>query len=510
MTLLGFDLGTTHLKLGLFGLDGRQLYLASRPNPASRHAQGYACYHPQEAWRQVQSLLDEALGWLEAQGGEAVRAIGVASMAETGLLLDRRSGQERTPLLPWFDPLASAQADELRQRFDLRERFLATGLRASFKCPLAKLLWLRENDPQALEGAIWLSAADYIAYRLCGEMGTDASLASRSCAFRIYEKHWEAELLSALGLPPDLFPVAQPAGQPLGGLRAEWARASLPAGTPVAVCGHDHVCAAFAAQTLLAGQTDQTRKVSQTFRVSFDSMGTAESLLGSLPARPLGQAEWRSGFSFGCFVRPGEMYWASGLSTSGGALEWLRGLLGDPPLSYAQLDALLDGSPPAPGEIIFLPYLAGRGAPHNDPAAHGSFHGLSAAHGRADLYRAVLEGAAYEMEFARRRAVALTGQPIQQLAAAGGGTRNPRWLQIKADVSGCRVAVLPEAQAAALGAALLAGLGSGVYPHYESCTAQVRRPSQVEYLPDPQRRAAYAAMYARFEALIADPAGAAP
>lgn len=493
MTLLGIDIGTTHSKAGLFDLNGQALYVASRENPVHHDPRGFAFYAPQEMWKQATELMGEVVGWGRCSGSGAVQAIGVASMAESGLLVDRQSGLERSVMLPWFDPLATAQADYLRERFGVKERFLASGLRLSFKCSLAKILWWGQREPSLLDDAVWLSAADYIAYRLCGVFGTDASLGIRTGAIRIDNKPvtaWDGEFLAALGLERRLFPPVFPAGAALGGLQEKWAQPGLPAGTPVAVCGHDHICAAFTAEALLGSG------------YVLDSMGTAESLVGAMERRALGETEWQSGFSIGCHVQPVKLYWASGLSTSGGAVEWLRGILGDPPLSYAELEALLAQAPDRPGEVIFLPYLAGSGAPHNDPSRRGVFIGLGAKHSRADLYRAVLEGTTFEMEYARQKAGALTGLPVTRLAVAGGGTRNQRWLQIKADVSGCRVAVLPETQATALGAALLAGLGCGVYADWEALTGQLQHPPQAIYYPDHARHEAYLELYRRFVRLV--------
>ena len=298
MTLLGIDLGTTHCKAGLFDLNGRALYVASRDNPVRHDPRGFAHYEPQEVWERAAELIGEVMEWQRSTGGERVQAVGIASMAESGLLVDRLTGRARSVMLPWFDPLAAAQADYLRTRFGVKERFLASGLRLSFKCSLAKILWLRQQYAAALDGAVWLSASDYIAYRLSGALGTDASLGVRTGALRIDNisasdpscttsielsavelrkaqgRAWDQEFLSALGLDASLFPPLLPAGTPLGGLRTEWAQPGLPAGTPVAVCGHDHICAAFAAEAL-AGPW-----------ACAGLMGTAKSLVGALAARP--------------------------------------------------------------------------------------------------------------------------------------------------------------------------------------------------------------------------------
>ena len=180
----------------------------------------------------------------------------------------------------------------------------------------------------------------------------------------------------------------------------------------------------------------------------YDSLGTAEALVGAFPQRALNEQDHRSGFSFGLHVAPGFCYWMGGINAAGGSLEWLRGILGDPKLSYPQLERLLDGAPDAPGDLLYLPFLNGRGAPNRDPQARAAFVGLSASHGRAHLARAVLEGTALELACILEQARRDLGVTTEVLAAAGGGVYNRRWMQIRADVTGCRIHVLPQAEAA--------------------------------------------------------------
>jgi sugar (pentulose or hexulose) kinase len=489
MMLLGVDIGTTHCKAGLFDLAGSTQYIASRDMPLHRSPAGYAYYDPQEVWEIVGMVIGEVTAWARVHGKDRlpIAAVGIASMAESGLLVDRGAGSARTSFIPWFDPITTPQAEKLRAQVDVQERFCKCGIRPTFKCAVSKLLWLRQQDPALLDGAVWLSAADYVAYRLTGCMATDLSLAGRTYAFRIDEKTWDTEWLASIGINDSLFPPVLPGGASLGRVAAGLpdALAGL-SNVPVGIGGHDHICAAFASSVLAGGvQPD----------LVFDSIGTAESLVGALPEHRLGEKEWRTGFSYGLHVAPGFLYWTGGLSTSGGALEWLRAVLGAPPLSYAELDQLLAAAPVGPGEVMFFPYLAGRGSPHTDPLARGAFIGLGARHSRADLYRAVLEGAAYEVEFMRRAAEQASGETIRRLVATGGGTRNRPWMQIRADVTGCQVQVLSEPEAAALGAALLAGVGCGVYRSLDEVVACVTQPLRDSFEPQTASHEAYCRRY---------------
>jgi len=478
MTILAIDIGTTHCKAGLFAMDGTALKIATRPMLTQRGSSGEAYFDPEALWKTASTVIREVTA-----SPDLIAAIGIASMAETGLLLDRRTGRARSFFVPWFDTAAQPEADLIRRQSDPLERYLKTGLRASFKCSLAKVLWLRARDESLLDGAIWLSAADYMAYRLTGKFGTDCSLAGYTFAFRVDQRTWDSDWLREWRLSPDLFPPANPSGTPLGSLQPGVAASlGLTAGIPVAVCGHDHVTAAFAMNVTSPGKV-------------FNSMGTAEILLGALPERILTEDDFRSGLLYGCHVANGCGYWLGSLSASGGSIEWLRAQLGQQPLTYDEIDALLGSARSEPTGILYFPYLVGSGPPHTDPLMRGALIGLSASHGRADLLKAVLEGTVYEVEFIRQAGEHITGQPIPVLITAGGGTRNRPWLQIKADVSGCRIEASAEPEATLLGAALVAGMGAGLYAsESEAFNGLSLKPVEV-FLPNRERHAMYRRLY---------------
>ena len=497
MTLLGIDIGTTHCKAGLFGRNGVALKIVHRDNRTRRSPQGFAYYNPDDLWGAVTQAVSELVAWARDEGLQSPQAVGIASMAESGLLVDRSTGEARTPIYPWFDQTAIAQAQVLSSLPGGQGRFYRHGIQPTFKCSLARIIWLREQDEARLEGATWLSAADYIAYRLTGEMATDYSLAVRTYAFDLSVKRWDADLLATLDLGEDLFPALKAAGSPIGNISAHSRDVTgLPSGIPVAITGHDHICGAFAAGMATGGIAPG---------MIYDSIGTAESLLGNFPERSLGEQDHAAGFSYGCHVVEGFMYWLGGLSTSGGSVEWLRGVLADPALSYRDLDQLIEGQPDKPTGIIYFPYLAGSGSPHTDSMSRGTFLGLSAAHSRADLYQAVLEGVAYEIEFMRRRAQEAFHTPIKRIVAAGGGTRNLPWMQIRADISGCQVDAFPQAEITLQGAALLAGLGSGYYESREDIIANLEGQQMETYLPQPEIHSIYQGLYEQGFARLQEP-----
>lgn len=478
--LLGIDIGTTHCKAGLFETDGTLHRSAHCPTPTCYANDGSAFYDPDELWATVAATIREVTSNVDSR---ELGAVGIASMAETGLLIDQRTGEARTPLIPWFDPATKPVAERIAQEVDLRVRFFASGQYPSFKSALARLLWLRSQQPGITDGARWLSTADYIAYRLTGIVATDYTLAARTYAFNLNDLNWDESWLREWELPADLFPQAQASGTTIGHVGVEQARQlGLRAGTPVVIAGHDHVCGALAVGAVDPGCV-------------FDSIGTAETLLGAVTKRALGQAEYDSGLTFGPHVVPDRLYWMGGLSTAGGSVEWLRATLGDPPLSYDEFQALVAAAGSEPTEIIYFPYLLGSGTPHSDALIRGAFIGVRQSDHRAQLAKATLEGIAYELEFIRRVAQTVTHAPIDALRVAGGGTRNRAWMQIKADVSGCRCETPTIPDATLLGAALLAGIGSGVYHNVGAAARTIQRREPEIFVPDERRHESYRQLY---------------
>jgi xylulokinase len=259
--------------------------------------------------------------------------------------------------------------------------------------------------------------------------------------------------------------------------------AGLAAGTTIAIAGHDHLCAALAAGATAPG-------------VGFDSMGTAETLIGTLDTwNVVKERGHDSGLAFGRHVLPDLYYWLGGVRASGGSVEWFRALFDDTPLPYAGFEALVVEAGEEPTGILYFPYLLGRGGPHPDSTMLGALVGLKASHSRAHIAKAVLEGISYEIEQLRRRAEEEIGTPIQRLIAAGGGTRNRSWMQIKADISGLPITLAPTTEATVVGAALLAGIGSGLYNSPAETLATLSEREGETIYPDTTRHRQYRRLY---------------
>jgi sugar (pentulose or hexulose) kinase len=478
---LALDIGTTNIKAGVVDEKGKLLATVIRANRKNQHAQGYVYYDPHELWRTITSLIREVVA--AAGSIPSIRSVGITSMAESGLLVDRRSGAVRTMIIPWFESCDLPQERRIKQEIDAYEQFCQSGLHPSFKQGLSKLLWIQETQPEALNGSVWLSVSSYVAYLLSGKFAEEETLAARTFVYRMDQREWHLPLIRHFGLSESHFPTVVATGTTIGDVLPN-VSLGLGLGTGVAVClaGHDHVCA-----SLTIGQPERG--------IVYNSMGTAETLVGNFEARALGEDDYQSGLAFGRHPLKNQMFWMGGHSASGGSVEWLRELLDTGALSYSDIMSLLEQVDPGPTGILYYPYLSGCGAPSTNAMAKAAWIGLNARHHRGDMFKAVLEGNAYQMEWLRLEAEKIGREPINKLVVVGGGAKNKHWMQIKADVSGIDLHHPDLPEATLLGAALTAGVGSGVYRSFEEAMRAVPAGSLQIYRPDLAKHNQYQSIF---------------
>lgn len=479
MYLVGIDIGTTNSKAGLFDIHGRTIRTASRPTTTLYDAKGWSYYDPEQMWQTIVSAIKEAL---EGVDPKLVACIGIVSMAESGLLVDRSSGKPKSPFMPWFDTCSQPQASFIADQAGRKEGFQRSGLHLSFKHGLPKLLWIQEHSPQSYEGEpVWLSASGYIAYRLSGVMATDYSLAARTYTFDLASKSWDEAWIKQFGLRPEWFPPAYAGGTVIGHSQS-MSSEGIPDGIPVSISGHDHVAAALAVGAIRSG-------------VVYNSMGTAETMVGTLSPRSLGEEEYALGISFGIHVVKDQYFWMGGNASSGGSVEWLRQQLSIDKLDYSHMMNLLKQTKAGPTGILYYPYLSGSGAPAPDPKARAAMIGFRNEHSQGDLMKAVLEGTSYQLESIKRSAERLTQEMIDTLVVVGGGARNPHWLQIKADITGCKLKIPAIPEASLLGAAMAAGIGCGLYQSPEEAVDAVAGAMNQTIEPDETFHKQYEKLY---------------
>ncbi|MCA0294466.1 MAG: carbohydrate kinase [Actinobacteria bacterium] len=447
MVALGIDIGTTNTKAVLVRTDPmlRVLAQASAPTPS-----------PGELPRVLADLIGSV-----TSGNPPPAALGIASMAETGVPLDS-SDQPLGGWIGWDGAHARAQAASLDAELSGDMVFALTGTRLSPKAPLAVWRWLAATDPERWQRLLrWAGVADLAGLALTGTLVTDHSLAGRTAAYRLDgastgATNFDQDLLSAVGLRPDQLPtVSTPAERLTPGSRPEWSDRGLPAGTPVVVAGHDHAVGAWAAGVRNGGQVA-------------DSLGTAEAVYTVLPsASTLVPEQVREQGMSVVTTLEGATALLAGHPSAGAMVRWW--LQNRTPFWTAEeLAAAASEAKPSPGAFI-TPYPHGRQSPSPDPAARVTIHGLDPTDGDPERARALFEGLALQAAWMVRVQGELAGQPARSVVALGGpAASNQVWMHAKArQLPSLRHAVSvrePVAAGAALFALHTIGAASGALP----------------------------------------------
>lgn len=493
--LLGLDIGTTSIKAVVYRSDGIAVASASLPTPTHVPRPRWAYYRPNELWETVVAVIRRALADIEDP--RQIVSIAVASVAESGVLLDA-AGEATTDSITWYDTRTTPQAEWLAERIGPDVLFARTGLSLQPIFSLNKLLWHREHEPEAwARSQRWLLLADFVAYRLCGEGATDLSLASRTLMLNLQEKRWDEFILAESEIDLGLLAPVVPGGTLLGTVTAAAAEATgLPMSATVSSGGHDHVCGALAAGVTRPGQM-------------LNSLGTAEAIFLPLDEPLTDPRIGQQGYSQGAHVAGGGYYVFAGQYTSGASIDWLRRLLGagGDPVAYEELIARAAAVPPGSLGVLFLPHLRLANPPYDDPHSRGALIGLTTDVGSDAVARAIFEGLAFETLGTYEPLDAYPQVvPPQSVVAIGGGTRNGLLMEIKAAVANLRHEIIDAEEATALGAALLGGLGAGVFTSVEEMRAAMRYGHHVVE-PNPgdvgTYRAIYQQVYKRFYPAVA-------
>jgi xylulokinase len=359
---------------------------------------------------------------------------------------------------------------------------------------IVKALWLKEHRPEIFKRA-WkiVTYADFILGRLGGEAIIDWTMASRTMAFNLQRRTWAADLLGSLDIDPNLLSRLEPSGVAVGALRRDVAGAiGLEPGVLLVTGGHDQTCAALGAGAIREG-------------IGVLSAGTADVLSTALGAPMLNDAMF-AGY-YPCYIHTAsDLYFTFALNHIGGILfRWYRDTFGGEEVRAAQAagldayDVMVAAIPDGPSPVMVLPHFNGSGNPSCDMNSRGAVVGLTLATTRGDVVKAILESLAFEMR-GNLDYWTTAGIIVKELRAVGGGTKSPRWLQIRADVMGRPVTTLKVREAACLGAAILAGTAAGVYSSLDEGVAATVRLGDI-YEPAPDRLRAYEERYAVYQEL---------
>jgi xylulokinase len=459
--LIGLDFGTTNLKGVCFTATGESLVRAEVQTPRNHPKEGWTEWDPALLWETVIKLLQGLLQRLPS--GYLPVGISVASVGESIVGIDK-NGHPVGRIIAWHDRRSEEEAEWLRSQISEEEVFAITGSPIDATFALFKVLWLQRHRPEQFKVAIhWLLVADWLAFSLTGEMAASASLASRSSAFEISTLKWSDKILQAAGLDRLRFAEVRPSGSSIGKVMPEIAdQCGLPKDVVVAVGGHDHVCGAIAAGAVRPG-------------ILLDSIGTSEALFAPIAAPTAAARFLKASFCQGVvqMVPQSPSYYAiGGMPSAGECVEWFLNLLqGDREIeSLSKAASACD-----PNGTFFVPHLRYVSSPTPQKNARGAFFGLTIGTSASQLFRAVLEGIAFEGKYIIDNLISMArAEPVAEIWCVGKAFQNDLFQQIKANINGVPLRVAEQPDLAARGAAILAGLGAGIYGSTEEALQMSR------------------------------------
>ena len=455
---LGLDVSTTGAKALLINEKGGVVSSATAPLTLSAPHPLWSEQDPLDWWIGISKSIRLAL---EQAGvsGSSVAAIGLTGQMHGLVLLDEQ-GEVLRPAILWNDQRTSGQCDEIRSRLGKQRLIQITGNDALTGFTAPKILWVQQNEPEIYARVRHiLLPKDYIRYRLTGEYAMDKADGSGTILFDLKTRNWSPEVLSTLEIPANWLPPTFEGPEVTGCVSAlAAAETGLVPGTPVV--GGSGDCAA---QAVGVGAV-QPGIIALTLGTSGVVFASTES--------PLVEPEGRL-HAF-CHAVPGRWHFMGVMLSAAGSLQWYRDTLA-PGISFDSLVNEAGDIKAGSDGLLFLPYLTGERTPYPDPLVRAAWIGLTVRHTRAHMTRAVLEGVAFGIKDSFRLILQAGLGSIEQVRISGGGAKSKQWRQIMADVLGVELVTVNTSEGAAFGAALLAGVGAGIYENVlTACEATIQ------------------------------------
>lgn len=486
--ILAHDVGTSGNKAALYTQDGvlKDSFVCDYPTFYPQSGRVEQCAG--DWWRAVCDSTRLLLERAAVTPGEIACVCFSAQMM--GCLLVDKDGEPLRNSIIWADTRASRQEQDMLRAVENNACYRITGHRLSASYSAAKLLWVRDNEPDIYRKADkLLNAKDYLVYRLTGRLCTDYSDASGTNLLDITKKCWSQELVSAFEINPSLLPEALPSATVAGYVTAGAAKqCGLLEGTPVVLGGGDGSCACVGAGVVRPGK-------------AYNVLGSS-SWISAASFAPVFDPQMRT---FNWVHLDENLYTPCGtMQAAGYSYAWFRDTLcseeklaaGGPGV-YELIDRLVESSPPGARGVLFLPYLLGERSPLWDHNARGAFLGLDISSAKADMARAVLEGVGYNLRIIAD--ILDHDAPFDEMVIIGGGAKGTAWRRILCDIFG-KPLLIPRylEEATSMGAAVCGGVGVGMYKDFS--VADSFNSIREAIHPNEENARAYGRMYALFQA----------
>ncbi len=467
--LIGVDIGTSTTKAILMRRDGSII---------KSHNEAYCIDTPRPGWAEQNpnTWVEKAIKCIRAVAeGHQYEVKGLSFSGQMhGIVLVNESGSPLRPAIIHLDARSSDALDEIYSRYSIEELCGVIFNRPAAGFGLTSLVWLKNHEPHILEKARHvLSVKDYVRSRLCGEIGQEYSDASGICCLDLRKRVWAYDIFKGLGLPESIFPPLAASTDQAGTLTATVARETgLPAGVPVFFGGADNGVAGIGSGVVEDG----------TMAINIGTGGQCGTTASSL----LFDKEFRT--STFCHSLPDRWNLYGGSLSAGLSMKWFRDSF-FPGQDFAVLSDLAAKAKPGASGVMFLPYLTGERTPWLDAKARGIFWGLSLDHGPAEMARAVMEGVSFALE--QSYSILLeAGVKVTRMLSMGGGAKSSIWPQIQADIFGLPIETVSGGDACT-GAAILAGVGAGIYPDVQTGVSEAVELKGKTFTPDPAASAMY-------------------
>lgn len=478
--LLGIDIGTSACKAALFDRKGQVLAAANGEYPVYYPEEGWAEQNPEEWWSAVCEAVRQVIRKAGIQP-EEIAGVGIDGQSWSAIAIDK-GGKVLTNTPIWMDTRAQSICDRLNEEIGEDEIFRIAGNSLQPSYTTAKILWYKENLPEVYSKIYKiLQSNSYIAFKLTGQISQDLSQGYGLHCFDMRTGQWDEEMCRKMGIPRDFLPEIVPSDRIIGTVTKKAAEESgLAEGTPVAAGGLDAACGTLGAGVIHSGETQEQGGQAGGMSICIEKYQAAPRLI------------------LGFHVIPGKWLLQGGTTGGGGVMRWFEREFADYERlmreqtgisSLDQLNEIAEKVKPGCDGLVFLPYMAGERSPIWNPYAKGVFYGLDFSKTKGHMVRACMEGVAFSLRHNLETAEE-AGAKAEILRAMGGSANSLLWTQIKSDVTGKTMAVPASDTATTLGAALLAGVGTGFYKDYEEAVAETVKVTR-KHQPDPEKKAVY-------------------
>ena len=459
MNLLGIDIGTTSVKTAAFN-DSLEMKCSLTADYTLDSHGDTVEFDGEKYWEIVRGEIEKVKKEL------SVDALAVDTQCETLILTDE-NGTPVRPAIVWLDNRATEEAAVIEKHFGRKRVYEITGQpEITATWPACKLLWVKRNEPE-----IWSKVKkvflleDWILFKMTGRFVSEKTLQSSTIYFDIHKGEWWDEMLEFIGVEKEMLPELRSSAELIGEYE----------GIKVVTGAIDQIAGAIGAGVVKKGTV---------------SVMTGTTMVIFMPADEI--PEYDPASIVPCHYNYDDKYCLlSWTPTAGMALKWFRNALCEN-FSFRELDELVAAVPAGSDGVTFLPYLCGSTMPKYNPAARGSFTGLTTEHTRGHFVRSVMESVACML----KSNLDYLGLDVEEIRAMGGGANSPLWCQMKADMTGKKLVTLKNKETACLGSAILAGVGIGLFESAEKAVEKLEldrvfEPQNVDYTECYERYLSY-------------------